>query len=30
MAADHRPDFIPPPWIDLEQKPLRNTVHLIG
>jgi Domain of unknown function (DUF222)/HNH endonuclease len=29
MAVDGRPDFIPPPWIDLEQKPLRNTVHLI-
>ncbi len=30
MAADGRPDFIPPPWIDVARKPLRNTVHLIS
>jgi Domain of unknown function (DUF222) len=30
MAADRRPEFIPPTWIDPEQKPLRNAVHLRG
>jgi Domain of unknown function (DUF222) len=29
MAADGLPDFIPPTWIDPEQRPLRNTVHLL-
>jgi hypothetical protein len=24
IAADGLPEFIPPPWIDLEQKPRRN------
>ncbi len=24
FAEDGRPDFIPPPWVDPEQKPLRN------
>jgi len=27
MAADSRPEFIPPPWIDRDQKPLRNYLY---
>ncbi len=27
LATDHRPEFIPPPWIDPDQKPRRNTLH---
>jgi Domain of unknown function (DUF222) len=30
MAADGRPQFIPPTWIDPQQKPLRNTIHPLG
>jgi hypothetical protein len=25
MAADRRPQFLPPPWVDPDQKPRRNT-----
>jgi len=28
-AADGIPEFIPPPWIDPDQKPRRNTMHNI-
>ncbi len=24
FAEDGRPDFIPPPWVDAERKPMRN------
>ena len=27
MAADGRPEWLPPPWIDPDQVPRRNTVH---
>jgi len=27
MASDGRPEFIPPKWIDPDQKPLRNTIR---
>jgi hypothetical protein len=27
MAVDSRPEFIPPPWINRDQKPLRNYLH---
>ncbi len=27
LAADSKPEFIPPPWIDPDQKPRRNTLH---
>jgi hypothetical protein len=27
FAADGIPEFIPPPWVDPEQKPQRNTTH---
>jgi hypothetical protein len=27
MAGDHRPEFIPPSWIDRERKPLRSHLH---
>ena len=29
-AADGTPEFVPPPWIDPEQKPRRNTMHNIA
>jgi len=27
LAADGHPDFLPPPWIDPDRKPLRNHTH---
>ena len=27
MAADDLPEFIPPTWIDPQQKPRRNTLR---
>jgi Domain of unknown function (DUF222) len=30
LAADGKPHFIPPTWIDPAQKPLRNTIHTLG
>lgn len=27
MALDGRPEFIPPPWIDPNQTPIRNPIH---
>ena len=27
VAADGHPEFLPPPWIDLDRKPLRNHGH---
>jgi hypothetical protein len=27
MAADGQPEWLPPPWLDPEQQPRRNTVH---
>ena len=27
MAADGRPEFLPPEWIDKQRRPLRNTSH---
>jgi hypothetical protein len=29
MAADGRPEFLPPGWIDRERKPRRNHLHRI-
>jgi len=29
-AADGIPEFVPPTWIDPEQKPRRNTMHHIA
>ena len=30
MGEDQRPEFLPPEWIDLQRKPLRNTMHGAG
>jgi hypothetical protein len=29
MAHDGHPDFLPPPWIDPDRTPLRNTTRLL-
>jgi hypothetical protein len=27
LGLDQLPEFLPPPWIDLEQRPRRNLYH---
>jgi hypothetical protein len=27
MADDAQPEWLPPPWVDPDQKPVRNTAH---